>query len=107
LRPAWVPAGAAAAIIVAVERLRWPLGESGLVAMLTGWVAAPPSARRSPDFGALASMTGAAVKREVRKLLDSGHLERYESDDGFRLLRRTRLEGYGADVRALVEVNPG
>jgi ATP-dependent DNA helicase RecQ len=79
------------AVLAAVERLRWPLGETGLVAMLTGSVAAPPSARRSPDFGALSAATPSAVRRTVRALVDSGHLDRYESDDGFRLLRRTTL----------------
>ena len=85
------PADRTGAVLLGVERLRWPLGETGLVAMLTGSVAAPPSARRSPDFGSLSALTPSAVKRTVRALVDSGHLERYESDDGFRLLRRTAL----------------
>ena len=46
------PEDVAGAILAAVAGLRWPLGVGGLVAMLSGSVAAPPSARRSPAFGA-------------------------------------------------------
>ena len=99
------PEDPAGTILAAVERLRWPLGETGLVAMLTGSVAAPPSARRSPDFGALVTMTSGGVKRAVRGLVDSGHLERYESDDGFRLLRRTALPPPQARANAPIDVN--
>ncbi|MBA2476480.1 MAG: ATP-dependent DNA helicase RecQ, partial [Actinobacteria bacterium] len=46
-----LPERPAEAIVAAVDSLRWPLGSTGLAAMLSGSVAAPPSARRSPSFG--------------------------------------------------------
>ena len=46
-----LPADAGAAILAAVRSLEWPLGRTGLAAMLQGSVSAPPSARRSPHFG--------------------------------------------------------
>ena len=67
--------------------LRWPLGRTGLAAMLQGSISAPRSARRSPHFGALAAATQADVKRWIQLLELSGALEAFESDDGFRLLR--------------------
>ncbi len=60
---------------------------TGLVAMLCGSVSAPPSARRSPTFGLLSAASQADVKRWIQLLELSGALERFESDDGFRLLR--------------------
>jgi ATP-dependent DNA helicase RecQ len=85
-----LPDDVAGAIVGAVEGLRWPLGRTGLVAMLRGSIAAPPSAQRSPAFGLLAGATDAEVKRWVRALEDAGCLEVYESEDGFRLLRAVR-----------------
>jgi ATP-dependent DNA helicase RecQ len=79
------------AIVAAVERLRWPLGTTGLTAMLAGSVSAPPSARRSPDFGLLAAARPGTIRRWVASLIGSGHLEVFESDDGFRLLRPGRV----------------
>ena len=71
----------------AVLELRWPLGRTGLAAMLQGSISAPRSARRSPHFGVLAAATQADVKRWIQLLELSGALEAFESDDGFRLLR--------------------
>ena len=71
----------------AVLELRWPLGRTGLAAMLQGSIAAPRSARRSPSFGVLAAATQADVKRWIQLLELAGALEQFESDDGFRLLR--------------------
>ena len=67
--------------------LRWPLGRTGLTAMLRGSLSAPRSAQRSPHFGVLAAASQADVKRWLQLLELSGALEPFESDDGFRLLR--------------------
>ena len=82
-----LPDDVAGAIVRAVTELRWPLGRTGLLAMLRGSVAAPPSARRSDAFGILAGATDAEVKRWLRALEDAGCVAAYESEDGFRLLR--------------------
>jgi ATP-dependent DNA helicase RecQ len=75
------------AIHRAVLELRWPLGRTGLTAMLRGSMSAPRSAQRSPQFGLLAAASQADVKRWIQLLEVSGALESFESDDGFRLLR--------------------
>jgi ATP-dependent DNA helicase RecQ len=85
-----LPDDIGAAILEAAFQLRWPLGHSGLAAMLAGSVSAPPSARRHPSFGLLAAARPGTIKRWIEALLASGHLERYESEDGFPLLRVTR-----------------
>jgi superfamily II DNA helicase RecQ len=54
--------------------------------MLRGSVKAPPSARRSPAFGALAAASDAEVTRWVRALETAGALQEVESD-GFRVLQ--------------------
>jgi ATP-dependent DNA helicase RecQ len=90
------------AILRAAADLRWPLGTGGLAAMLAGSVSAPPSARRSRAFGLLAAATPTAIRRWIGRLIDSGHLVRYESDDGFPLLRVSRLD----DPPRLVEAAP-
>ena len=82
-----LPEDAGAAIVRAVAGLQWPLGRTGLTAMLLGSVSAPPSARRSPSFGLLRGATQAELKRWLKLLEVSGVLEQFETDDGFRLLR--------------------
>ncbi len=82
-----LPDDVAGAIHRAVLDLRWPLGRTGLAAMLRGSMSAPRSAQRSPHFGLLASATQAEVKRWIQLLEVAGALEAFESDDGFRLLR--------------------
>jgi len=82
-----LPDDVAGAIHAAVLELRWPLGRTGLAAMLRGSMSAPRSAQRSPRFGLLASATQAEVKRWIQLLEVAGALEAFESDDGFRLLR--------------------
>jgi ATP-dependent DNA helicase RecQ len=82
-----LPDDVAGAIHNAVLELRWPLGRTGLAAMLRGSMSAPRSAQRSPRFGLLASATQAEVKRWIQLLEVAGALEAFESDDGFRLLR--------------------
>ena len=67
--------------------LRWPLGRTGLAALLKGSMSAPRSAQRSPAFGVLAAATQADVKRWIQLLELSGALDQFESEDGFRLLR--------------------
>ena len=67
--------------------LRWPLGRTGLAAMLRGSMSAPRSAQRSPHFGLLAAASQADVKRWIQLLELAGALESFESEDGFRLLR--------------------
>jgi superfamily II DNA helicase RecQ len=82
-----LPADVGAAILQAVNELVWPLGRTGLAAMLHGSVSAPPSARRSQHFGVLAAATAGDVRRWLKLLEVAGCLQPYESDDGFRLLR--------------------
>jgi ATP-dependent DNA helicase RecQ len=82
-----LPEDVSGAIHGAVLALRWPLGRTGLAAMLRGSMSAPRSAQRSPHFGLLASATQADVKRWIQLLEVAGALEAFESDDGFRLLR--------------------
>jgi ATP-dependent DNA helicase RecQ len=81
-----LPDDPARTIVGAVAGLTWPLGRRSLVAMLRGSVKAPPSARRSPAFGALAAASEAEVTRWVRALETAGALVEVESD-GFRVLR--------------------
>jgi ATP-dependent DNA helicase RecQ len=85
--PAALPDDVAGAIHGAVLSLRWPLGRTGLAAMLHGSMKAPRSAQRSPHFGVLAAATQADVKRWIQLLELAGALESFESEDGFRLLR--------------------
>ncbi len=82
-----LPDDIAGAIHGAVLELRWPLGRTGLTAMLRGSMSAPRSAQRSPHFGLLAAASQADVKRWIQLLELAGALESFESDDGFRLLR--------------------
>jgi ATP-dependent DNA helicase RecQ len=82
-----LPDDVGAAIHRTVSELRWPLGRTGLAALLRGSVTAPRSAQRSPHFGVLAAATQADVKRWIGLLEAAGALEAYESEDGFRLLR--------------------
>lgn len=85
-----LPDDIAAAILEAIDGLRWPLGVSGLVAMLKGSVAAPASARDSAAFGVLASAPEGTIKRWLQQLTETGHLEPYISNEGYRLLRVER-----------------
>jgi ATP-dependent DNA helicase RecQ len=82
-----LPEDAGAAIVAAVSGLQWPLGRTGLTAMLLGSVSAPPSARRSPSFGLLRGATQSEVRRWLKLLEVSGAVELFETEDGFRLLR--------------------
>ncbi|MGZ8783770.1 MAG: RecQ family ATP-dependent DNA helicase, partial [Gaiellaceae bacterium] len=92
-----LPDDVAGAIHAAVLGLRWPLGRTGLAAMLRGSMSAPRSAQRSPQFGLLAAASQADVKRWIQLLEVSGALEGFESDDGFRLLRGVP----GADLQRI------
>jgi ATP-dependent DNA helicase RecQ len=85
-----LPDDIAGAIHGAVLELRWPLGRTGLAAMLRGAMSAPRSAQRSPRFGLLAGASQADVKRWIQLLEVAGALESFESEDGFRLLRAVR-----------------
>ena len=87
-----LPDDVAGSLLAAVGRLRWPLGERGLAAMLAGSVSAPPSARRSGDFGLLAAARPGTIKRWIGALVESGHLCPYESEEGYRLLRLARTD---------------
>ena len=82
-----LPDDIAGAVHAAVLELRWPLGRTGLTAMLRGSMSAPRSAQRSPHFGLLAAASQADVKRWIQLLERDGALESFESEDGFRLLR--------------------
>jgi ATP-dependent DNA helicase RecQ len=85
-----LPDDVAGTIHRAVLELRWPLGRTGLAAMLRGSMSAPRSAQRSPSFGVLAAASQADLKRWIQLLEVSGALEQFESEDGFRLLRAVR-----------------
>jgi ATP-dependent DNA helicase RecQ len=87
-----LPEDVAGAIHGAVLSLRWPLGRTGLAALLRGSISAPRSAQRSPHFGVLAAATQADVKRWIQLLETAGALESFESEDGFRLLRAVPIE---------------
>ncbi|HET9286454.1 MAG TPA: ATP-dependent DNA helicase RecQ [Gaiella sp.] len=80
-----LPEDPARTIVDAVDALTWPLGRRSLVAMLRGSVKAPPSARRSTAYGALAAASEAEVTRWVRALEAAGALVEVESE-GFRVL---------------------
>jgi ATP-dependent DNA helicase RecQ len=80
-----LPDDPASLIFDAVGALTWPLGRRSLVAMLRGSVKAPPSARRSQAFGALAAASESEVTRWVRALETAGALVEVESD-GFKVL---------------------
>ena len=82
-----LPDDVGAAIYRTVLDLRWPLGRTGLTALLLGSLSAPRSARRSPSFGLLAAATRADVKRWIQLLEVAGALQPFESEDGFKLLR--------------------
>jgi len=88
IRP--LPDDIAGVIHNAVLELRWPLGRTGLAAMLRGSMSAPRSAQRSSRFGVLAAASQADVKRWIQLLELAGALEAFESEDGFRLLRAVR-----------------
>jgi ATP-dependent DNA helicase RecQ len=82
-----LPDDVAGTIHAAVLALRWPLGRTGLAAMLRGSPTAPRSAQRSPSYGALAAASPAEVKRWIQLLELADALEQFENEDGFRLLR--------------------
>jgi ATP-dependent DNA helicase RecQ len=82
-----LPDDVAGTIHRAALDLRWPLGRTGLAAMLRGSMSAPRSAQRSAHFGVLAAASQADIKRWIQLLEVSGALESFESEDGFRLLR--------------------
>jgi ATP-dependent DNA helicase RecQ len=82
-----LPDDIAGAVHSAVLSLRWPLGRSGLAAMLSGSLSAPRSAQRSPHFGLLAAASKSDVRRWLQLLELAGALESFESEDGFRLVR--------------------
>jgi ATP-dependent DNA helicase RecQ len=81
-----LPDDPARTIVVTVAGLTWPLGRRSLVALLRGSVKAPPSARRSRTFGALAAASEAEVGRWVRALEASGALVEQTTPDGFVVL---------------------
>jgi len=83
--------------------LRWPLGRTGLTALLRGAMSAPRSARRSSAFGVLSGASQADVKRWIQLLEVAGALEVFESEDGFRLLRAVP----GVDVPAISPAGRG
>jgi ATP-dependent DNA helicase RecQ len=81
-----LPDDPARTIVDTVAGLTWPLGRRSLVALLRGSVKAPPSARRSRAFGALAAASEAEVGRWVRALEASGALVEQTTPDGFVVL---------------------
>jgi ATP-dependent DNA helicase RecQ len=85
-----LPDDVAGAIHRAALDLRWPLGRTGLAALLRGSMSAPRSAQRSSHFGVLAAASQADIKRWIQLLEVAGALESFESEDGFRLLRAHR-----------------
>jgi ATP-dependent DNA helicase RecQ len=81
-----LPDDPARTIVDAVAGLTWPLGRRSLVALLRGSVKAPPTARRSRSFGALAAASDAEVGRWVRSLEATGALVERTTPDGFVVL---------------------
>ncbi|HET6601636.1 MAG TPA: ATP-dependent DNA helicase RecQ [Gaiella sp.] len=81
-----LPDDPARTIVDTVAGLTWPLGRRSLVALLRGSVKAPPSARRSRTFGALAAASETEVGRWVRALEASGALVEQTTPDGFVVL---------------------
>jgi ATP-dependent DNA helicase RecQ len=103
-----LPDDPARAIVAAVAGLTWPLGRRSLVAMLRGSVSAPPSARRSPAFGALGAASDAEVGRWVRALEAAGALVEVESD-GFKVLHAradATLPSFGPRATAGADSEP-
>ncbi|HXH88778.1 MAG TPA: ATP-dependent DNA helicase RecQ [Gaiellaceae bacterium] len=92
-----LPDDIGSAIYRTVHDLRWPLGRTGLTALLRGSLSAPRSALRSPSFGILAAATQADVKRWIQLLEVAGALAPFESENGFKLLRAVP----NADVPAI------
>jgi ATP-dependent DNA helicase RecQ len=82
-----LPDDLTASILDAVEGLRWPLSQKGLVSMLKGSPAASRSAQANPAYGALAAASESAIRGWVKRLTDAGCIEAFESEDGYRLLR--------------------
>jgi ATP-dependent DNA helicase RecQ len=82
-----LPEDIAGTIYRTALELRWPLGRTGLAALLRGSLSAPRSAQRSPHFGVLAAASQADVKRWIQLLELAGALAAFESEDGFKLLR--------------------
>ena len=70
-----LPDDIAGAVHAAVLSLRWPLGRTGLTAMLRGSLSAPRSAQRSPHFGLLAAASQSDVRRWLQLLELAGALE--------------------------------
>jgi ATP-dependent DNA helicase RecQ len=91
--PPPLPEHPAEAVLDAVATLRWPLGRSGLVSLLVGSVATPPSARGHPAFGLLGAVPRGTVERWVQGLVDAGHLVRREDESGYPVLAVGRREG--------------
>ena len=94
LAPPPPPPHPAVTIMDAVAALRWPLGRSGLVAMLRGSVTTPPSARGSPAFGVLGAVPAGTLERWIDTLVAAGHLVRQETEGGYPVLvagRRSEL----------------
>ena len=81
-----LPDDPARTVVDAVAGLTWPLGRRSLVALLRGSVKAPPTARRSRSFGALAAASDAEVGRWVRSLEATGALVERTTPDGFVVL---------------------
>ena len=86
-RAAELPEDVAGAILGAVRALRWPLGVGGLVAMLWRLRLGATVGAAQRRLRRARRRAAAAIKRWIGLLVGSGHLERYESDDGFPLLR--------------------
>jgi ATP-dependent DNA helicase RecQ len=81
-----LPDDPARTIVDAIGALTWPLGRKSVALMLRGSPKAPPSARRSPAFGALAAATDAEVTRWLRALETAGALAERHTDDGYVVL---------------------
>ncbi len=76
------------AALQVVAGLRYAVGRRGLVNILRASVAAPPSARDCPGFGALPGWTRGEVGRLIDRLVEGGALSK-EIEDDLPLLRLT------------------
>lgn len=61
-------------ILECVAELPFPMGRTGIGKVLKGSITSPVREDRSRHFGALASLSGSAIEKEIDRLIDAGHL---------------------------------
>jgi ATP-dependent DNA helicase RecQ len=61
-------------ILECVANLPFPMGRTGIGKVLKGSITSPVQEDRSRHFGALASLSGSAIEKEIDRLIDAGYL---------------------------------